>query len=1041
LLYINAEFIGIVILISLLIIGWNLLEGALVWEAQMAEKKKASPQKKNRNRGKEVKPVKNKIAASAAALSGHRASLGKLSNGSFPIVGIGASAGGLEAIEQFVRHMRPDAGIAFIVIPHLDPSHASMMTDLIRRFTKMAVVEAGDGMQVEPDHVYVIPPNRNMAIFHKTIHLSMPGDPRGLRMPIDFFFRSLAEDQGERAICIVLSGTGSDGTLGLRAVNGAGGMSMVQDPASAKYDGMPESAIKTGLADYILPAEKMPEHLIGYVARFYQKGGRPTPLPEKTPGSIQKIFMLLRSKTGHDFSLYKKNTIHRRIEKRMSVHQLEDTSKYVRYLQEYPDEVKILFKELLIGVTNFFRDAEAFEILKKKILPKMLSGKPENYELRIWTPGCATAEEAYSIAMVIREYMDELKHNFKVQIFGTDIDEEAVAKARAGLYTGNISLDVNPQRLKRFFIKEGNDYRIKKDIREDVVFAIQNVIKDPPFTRLDLISCRNLMIYLEPELQNKLIPLFHYSLKPGGVLFLGPSESIGGFSDLFPVIDKKWKFYQRKESKLAIDAFTFPSFPGAYEREGADKPGEVRRIGGAGIPAIAQRILLANFAPPSVIVNMKGDILYIHGQTGKYLEPPPGQPTVNVLEMARKGLRLELRSALQNAVSNDREVALRDLRVITESGIQPVNLTVKPIREVEQGEGLFLVTFDDAPPVKKALPDRKKGRSARENKHVTELEQDLRYTRESLQATIEELQASNEELKSTNEEMQSTNEELQSTNEEMETSKEELQSVNEELITVNAELQMKIEQLSRAEGDMKNLLDSINVGSVFLDREMNIKRFTTDITSVINLIASDIGRPLGHIVTNLEDVDLVADAEKALETLRWSEKEVQSRDGKYYLMRTIPYRSMENVIDGVVITFTEITLLRKQAEELSKLAATEAALSYAEAIVATVREPLVVLDAELHVVSANRAFYKYFRAAAGKVEGRLLYELGNRQWDIPVLRELLEGVLARDEIFDNFEVEVDFEKIGRKRILLNARKISHEGIPRPLILLAMEVMK
>jgi two-component system CheB/CheR fusion protein len=436
---------------------------------------------------------------------------------------------------------------------------------------------------------------------------------------------------------------------------------------------------------------------------------------------------------------------------------------------------------------------------------------------------------------------------------------------------------------------------------------------------------------------------------------------------------------------------------------------------------------------------MKGDILYIHGQTGKYLEPPPGQPTVNVLEMARKGLRLELSSALQNAVSNDREVALRDLKVITDGGIQPVNLTVKPIREVEQGEGLFLVTFDDVPPIRKTAPDRNKGRSARENKQVTELEQDLRYTRESLQATIEELQASNEELKSTNEEMQSTNEELQSTNEELETSKEELQSVNEELITVNAELQTKIEQLSRAEGDMKNLLDSINAGTIFLDSELKIKRFTADITNVINLIASDIGRPVSHIVSNLEDVELVADARKALDTLRRSEKEVRTKDGKYYLMRIMPYRSVENIIEGVVITFTEITRLKKQDEELMKMATTEAALNYAEAIVETVREPLVVLDAELHVISANRAFYKYFRVPAGKVEGRLLYELGQKQWDIPELRELLEEIITRDEIVENFEVEIMFEKIGRKRMLLNARRISHKGVPQPLILLAMEV--
>jgi len=491
----------------------------------------------------------------------------------FPVVGIGASAGGLEAFEQFFKHMPSDAGIAFILIPHLDPSHSSLMTDLVRRFTKMAVVEGEDGMQVEPDHVYVIPPNRNISIFHKTLQLSIPNDPRGLRMPIDFFFRSLAEDQGEKAICVILSGMGADGTLGLRAISGAGGMSMVQDPASAKYDGMPESAVKTGLTDFILPADKMPEKLIGYVSRFYPRAARRvSPLPAETPGTMQKIFMLLRSKTGHDFSLYKKNTIHRRIEKLMSVHQFEDASQYVRYLQDHPDKVKLLFRELLIGVTNFFRNAEAFDILRKKILPKMLSGKPENYELRVWTPGCATGEEVYSIAMVIREYMDELKHNFRVQIFGTDIDEEAIARARSGLYPGNIGLDVAPQRLKRFFIKEDNGYRIRKEIREDVVFAIQNVIKDPPFTRLDLISCRNLMIYFDPELQNKLIPLFHYSLNPGGILFLGPSESVGGFSDLFPVIDKKWKFYLRRESKLAINAFSFPAFPGLMSARAPRKP-------------------------------------------------------------------------------------------------------------------------------------------------------------------------------------------------------------------------------------------------------------------------------------------------------------------------------------------------------------------------------------------------------------------------------------------------------------------------------------
>jgi two-component system CheB/CheR fusion protein len=1008
----------------------------------MAEKKKAPIKSRSHQSVGNIKPDKGNVDNFAAFPAGDKPSRGKSSNGNFPIVAIGASAGGLEAFEQFFTHMPSDAGIAFVLIPHLDPNHPSMMTDLIGRLTKMIVVEGEDGMLVQPDHIYIIPPNRYIALFHKTIQLSIPADPRGLRMPIDFFFRSLAEDAGERAICIILSGTGTDGTLGLRAINGAGGMSMVQEPATAKYDGMPQSAIKSGHTDFILPVEKMPEQLIGYMSRFYQKAsGQVLSLPEHTPGSMQKIFMLLRSKTGHDFSQYKKNTILRRIEKRMSVYQIEDTAQYVHYLQNHPEEVNLLFNEFLIGVTNFFRNAEAFEILKNKILPKILSGKTEHYELRVWVPGCSTGEEAYSIAMLIREYMDELNHSFKVQIFGTDINEEAIAKARSGFYPENIGLDVNPQRLKRFFMKEDNEYRIRKEIREDVVFAIQNIIKDPSFTRLDLISCRNLLIYLEPVLQNKLIPLFHYSLRPGGFLFLGPSESIGGFSDIFPIIDKKWKFYLRKETKSSVEAFNFSSLPGAYGAINPEKPEEVRRTTEAGIPALAQRILLANFAPPSAIVNTKGNILYIHGQTGKYLEPPPGQPTVNIVEMARKGLRLELRSALQNAIAKNKEVVVRNLRVITDSGIQQINLKVSPIHEVEQGEELFLVAFDDVLQVKKAVTEKNKIKSTPQSKYVAELEQDLRYTKESHQATIEELQAANEELKSSNEELQSTNEELQSTNEELETSKEELQSVNEELITVNAELQGKIEQLSQAEGDMKNLLDSINMGMVFLDKDMKIKRFTTDITNIINLIASDIGRPVSHIVLNLEAVDLVADARKALDTLRPSEKEVRTKDGKYYLMRIMPYRSIENVIAGVVITFMETTVLKEQTEELVKLVATEAALSYAEAIVETVREPLVVLDQKLHVVSANHAFYKYFQVSAGDVAGRFIYELGRRQWDIPALRELLETILTQDRIVENFEVELTFEKIGRKRLLLNARRISHEGVERPLILLAIELRK
>ena len=1008
----------------------------------MAEKKKVQIKNKSPKSKTKIKPSKTKAANSAAAPAKKQVAIGKSFAATFPVVGIGASAGGLEAFEQFFTHMPSDAGIAFVLIPHLDPSHASMMTELIARLTKMKVQEGKSGMPIEPDNVYVIPPNSNISLFHRTIALSEPIDQRGLRMPIDFFFRSLAEDVGEKAICIILSGTGADGTLGLRAVNGAGGMSMVQDPATAKYNGMPLSAISTGFVDFTLPAEKMPGQLISYAAHFYPRSSKTvSPAGKKTQDSMQKIFLLLRSKTGHDFSQYKKNTINRRIEKRMSLHQIDDVLQYLHYMHDHPEEVKLLFREFLIGVTSFFRNAEAFEIIKKKILPKIMEGKPENYELRVWTPGCATGEEVYSIAMIIREYMDELKHNFKVQIFGTDIDEEAISRARSGLYPGNIGLDVNAQRLKRFFIKEENEYRIKKDIRDDVVFAVQNVTKDPPFTRLDLISCRNLLIYLEPVLQNKLIPLFHYSLNPGGVLFLGPSEGIGSYSDLFPIIDKKWKFYRKRESKAKVGAFTFSTLPGAYGTDKKEKQEEARRPEPAGVPALAQRVLLANFAPPAVIVNMKGDIIYIHGQTGRFLEPSPGQPTMNVLEMARHGLSPELRFALHKAVTKNKDVTVRNLKVVTDGGIQSINLRITPIHETEQAEGLFLVAFEDIMPVRKTAPVQHRETSLKEGKQVEELEQELKYTRESHQATIEELQATNEELKSTNEELQSTNEELQSTNEELETSKEELQSVNEEMVTVNTELQTKIEQLSQTESDIKNLLESINVGTLFLDNEMKIKRFTADVTGIVNLIPSDIGRPVNHIVFNLADVDLVAEARKTLDTLRQAEKDVKTKDGKSYLMRIIPYRSIENVIAGVVITFTDITRIKRQDEELLKMTATQAALAYTEAIVETVREPLLVLDNELHVVSANNAFYKYFRIDAKKVNGHFFYGLGRGEWDIKELREMLERILTQNEVFDNFEVRLKFTNIGEKRLLLNARRISHKGVPQPLILLAMEEAK
>jgi two-component system CheB/CheR fusion protein len=955
----------------------------------------------------------------------------------FNIVGIGASAGGLEAFEQFFRAIPPDCGMAFVLVSHLDPDHDSLLTEILQRATTMPVVEAQDQVKVAPNCVYVLPPNREMAIFHGALQLNEPDMPRGQRMVIDSFLRSLAEDQGEKAIGIILSGTGTDGTLGLRAIHGAGGITLVQEPGTAKYDGMPVSAIHSGYATYTLPVEKMPEQLLSIkhnlcVAREVQ----PTPSAEN---GTSRILMQLRSGTGHDFSQYKKSTIGRRIERRMSQHNIESTEIYARYLKEHPAEVQLLFKELLINVTSFFRDPEAFVALKTDILPLLLKDKPENYVFRVWVAGCATGEEAYSIAMLLRELMDERHLDFKTQIYSTDLDDDAIAVARAGVYPPNIAQDVTPERLRRFFIKEEAGYRVKKEIREMVVFATQNIIKDPPFTKLDLLSCRNLMIYLEPELQNRVLPAFHYALKPGGVLFLSPSESIGNHVELFTALNRKWKFYQTAPTVASTRAVMNSGLSWTKDNP-TQRPDEViAKTKETDFAELTRRALLQSYAPASVVTNIKGDIQYVHGDTGKYLRPAPGQASFNVIEMAREGLQMELRSAIQTAVEKGLPTLNCEVSFGSKNEFHSASFSVRPLPAADASQGMLLVSFQE---VANAQPEKPaaKGKAARgkvatastEQLRIEELERELSYTKENLHATIEEQQASNEELKSTNEEMQSTNEELQSTNEELETSKEELQSVNEELVTVNAELQNKIEQLAGMQNDMKNLLDNINIGTVFLNDGLNIKRFTREAVQVYRLVASDVGRPLGDIKSNIKDDDLLADAQAVLDSLVPREREVLTASGAWYLARIQPYRTLDNVIDGVVLTFTDITQ-RMLAE-----AAMKDARELSESIVDTVREPLLVLDGTAKVVSASRSFYENFRVAPQDTVGRPLFELGNRQWDIPRLRELLETELSNKQIVDGFEVEHDFPAIGKRKMLLNARRITGKTDGAQLILLAIE---
>jgi two-component system, chemotaxis family, CheB/CheR fusion protein len=848
----------------------------------------------------------------------------------FPIVGIGASAGGLAAFEEFFAAMPADVdpGMAFILVQHLSPDHKSLLTELVRRYTRMQVYEVEDGMRVQPNCAYIIPPKHDMAFLHGKLHLLEPDTQRGARLPIDFFFRSLAQDLRERAICIVLSGTGSDGTLGLRAIKEAGGMAIAQTPDATEFDGMPRSAIATGLVDYVLLPAEMPARLMAYTSHAYGKKPGPAARPRPKEDGLNKIFVLLRAQTGHDFSHYKQNTITRRIQRRMAVQQIDQIDEYIRYLQQNKAEVKALFHDFLIGVTHFFRDPEAFAALESQAIPQIVADKAGGEAVRVWVPGCSTGEEAYSIAILLRERMDALKQRFKVQLFATDIDSRAIATARAGVYPASIAADVSPERLDRFFSHDPakSVYRIQKEIRDMLIFSEHDLIQAPPFSRLDLISCRNLLIYMGGTLQKKIIPLFHYALKPGGLLFLGSSESVGAFAQLFAPVDRKWKLYRRqKEPAGTAQADLSQIVPSLTTTRTAPRPLAMATESKPSLQKLTERTLLDAYTPVAVLVNGQGDIFYIHGRSGRYLEPASGETGVNnILAMAREGLRRPLTAALHKATADRIPVQRPGLQVRTNGGFTLVDLTLRPIpTPAADGPDLYLVILEaGAAPSAAAIAADVDGPApaADSDVRIAALEQELRAKEEYLQTVVEEMETANEELKSTNEELQSVNEELQSTNEELETSKEELQSVNEELTTVNAELQERVTELSRANNDMNNLLAGTGVGTIFVDNDLLIQRFTPAVTQLIHLIPTDIGRPVGHIASNLVGYDrLVADVQAVLDNLTPKEIEVQTPAGDWYMLGIRPYRTLENVIEGVVITFVDITRIKK-AEALQRLA-------------------------------------------------------------------------------------------------------------------------
>ena len=834
----------------------------------------------------------------------------------FPIVGIGASAGGLEALEQFLRNVPGNSGMAFVIVQHLDPTHKGIMPELLQRTTSMEVFQVNDRMMVQPNCVYVIPPNTDMSILHGVLHLFEPTVSRGLRLPIDFFLRSLADDRQEHSIGVILSGMGSDGTIGLRAIKEKAGFVLVQEPASAKFDSMPRSAIAAGLADLVAPAEELPGRIIGYLRQARVIVKTELPLDDKDRNALDKVLILLRAKTGQDFSMYKKNAIHRRIERRMCIHQINTIVSYVRFLQENPQEVELLFRELLIGVTNFFRDPAAWELLRGEVIPQLLASRPAGGILRVWSAGCSTGEEAYSLAITFKEALEQAKlpAKFTLQIFATDLDRDAIDRARHGGYPANIAVDVSPERLQRFFVKEGEGYRVSKEIREMVTFATQNLIMDPPFTKLDILICRNLLIYLAPELQKKLLPLFHYSLNRGGILFLGSAESVSTFTNLFEAVNIQARLFRQREFILSAETRVFPaSF--VTTRAGVSKELTMSKPA-VNLQSLADQLLLQHFSPPAVLVDDKGDILYLSGRTGKYLEPAAGKANWNIFAMAREGLRYDLGIAFRKAIRQKEAIKVKGLKVGSNGGTLIVDLTVQSIDEPEALRGMMLIVFTDvAASLKKGASGRSKAGPAG-NARVLELEQELQQLHEAMQATREEMQTSQEELKSTNEELQSTNEELQSTNEELTTSREEMQSMNEELQTVNAEQQSKMDELARVNNDMRNLLNSTEIVTVFLDKELRIMRFTNGADKLFKLIPGDVGRPLSDITSNILYPEMSEEALEVLRTLVFSEKQIVASDGRWFSVRIMPYRTMEDAIVGVVITFANITAVKALEAEL-----------------------------------------------------------------------------------------------------------------------------
>jgi two-component system CheB/CheR fusion protein len=957
----------------------------------------------------------------------------------FPVVGIGASAGGLEAFSELLRHLPEKTGMAFVLVQHLDPKHGSSLQEILARTTRMPVMEVTQGVVVKPDHAYVIPANTNLTIRQGMLQLGSRVLTRGQHMPIDNFFRSLAESAGQQAIGVILSGTASDGTEGCRAIKAAGGITFAQDEESAKFSDMPRNAVNAGSIDFVLSPKDIARELGGisqhpYVARVV------SPEMEGFEGmmgsDLNALFGLLRESSGVDFTNYKHTTLQRRIRRRMVVHKIEKLKDYLIFIGKKPEELDELYRDLLIHVTGFFREPEAFVALRKHVYPTLFEGRKPDNPIRIWVAGCSTGEEVYSIAITLLEYMWVHSRNISqaataIQIFATDISDTALDRARTGLYTEAAVSEISAERLKRFFVRLDGGFQINKSVRDMCIFAKQNLVKDPPFSNLDLVSCRNLLIYLGPVLQRRVIPALHYALKPGGFLMLGSSGNLGGFAEHFALVAKKDKIYQKRKTAARLTTY----FANADYLPGRTPDVRTSRVAPAPftIEREVERLLVSRFVPASIVVNDQLEIVQFHGKTGAYLEPPAGQPSFSVAKMAREGLLVDLRTALDAAKKTNAIVRRQGLQVESETGMREVNLEVMPLRGPTAQERFYVVVFQDGvrqPAVLEA--DGKHGKRVKSGR-VTARDTDLmkretEQLRKQLRLLIQEHESTAEEFKAAHEEVLSANEELQSTNEELETAKEELQSTNEELTTLNEEMQNRNAELGSANNDLLNLLGHVDIPVVMVSNDLRIRRFTPPAQKLLNLLPGDIGRRLGEIRPNLDVEDLEGLAREAIRRAASQERQVRTSDGEWQILHVRPYKTWDNRIEGAVISLQDVDALKRTLDQTRE---------YADTIVESAREPILVLDSRLQVTAANPAFYRAFNVATADTEGRLIYELGNRQWDIPKLRELLEEIIPGNSRVDDFEMRHDFPGIGAREMLLNARRIELQA-GRPFILLAIE---